>query len=155
MELVLTRLRPQHLRGLALLVAAGIAADIAWELWARVVTTAVIGGPLQPASLILSLFRLPEDYRLFAEGLHLATGALFYPLLFLLIRRAVFSGGTLVDGLIVGVVTWVLALGVFAPLAGLPFMLGFIPLAWMSGIGHLCYGLVLAFVYDRLTRDAA
>src|SRR5688500_33554 len=108
MELVLTRLRPQHLRGLGLLVAAGIAADITWEFWARVVTAIVIGGPLQPSSLILSLFRLPEAYRLLAEALHVTTGVLFYPLLFLFVRRVIFSGGTLVDGIVIGVATWIL-----------------------------------------------
>lgn len=153
MEAVLANVRLPRPREIVLLVAAGLAADVVWEFWARVVTAAIIGGPLQPASLILGLFRLPESYRGFAEALHLTTGFLFYPLLYLAIRRLVYSGGALVDGLVIGVATWILALGIFAPLAGQPFMLGFIPLAWMSGIGHVLYGLTLSFLYYRLTRD--
>lgn len=151
MDTVLASFRLPDTRTMLRLVAAGLAATLVWELWARVVTAAVIGGPLEPAALILTLFRLPGEYRPAAEALHLTTGFLFYPILFLLIRRFVYSGGRLVDGLVIGVVTWILALGVFAPLAGLPFMLGFIPLAWMSGIGHVVFGLVLSYVFAALT----
>ena len=56
-------------RILAALVAGGIAADLVWELWARVITPFFVGGPLQPASLILSLFRLPIEYYGHAEAL--------------------------------------------------------------------------------------
>lgn len=151
MDTVRAAFRLPDTRTLLRLVAAGLAATLGWELWARVITAAVIGGPLEPAALILSLFRLPVAYRPAAEGLHLLTGALLYPLLFLAIRRFVYRGGRLVDGLVIGIVTWILALGVFAPLAGLPFMLGFIPLAWMSGVGHVVFGLVLSFAFSVLT----
>lgn len=136
------------------LIGGGIAADLAWEVWARAITPAVLGGPLQPAALILSLFRLPQAYYGHAEVLHLATGAVFYPLLFWAIRTHLVRGSRVFDGMVIGLATWVLALGVFAPLAGLPFMLNFIPLAWMSGIGHLVYGLVLSVVYRALDRTA-
>lgn len=154
MDTVLASLRLPNTRTLLRLVAAGLAATVAWELWARIVTRAVIGGPLEPAALILSLFRLPGEFRPLAEALHLTTGFLFYPLLFLAIVRLLYSGGPLVDGLVIGVVTWVLALGVFAPLAGLPFMLGFIPLAWMSGIGHVIFGLVLSYGFAALSGQS-
>ena len=141
-------------RVLGALVAGGIAADLAWEIWARAITPIFVGGPLQPASLILSLFRLPGEYYLHAEALHLLTGALFYPLLMWAIRTHIHAGGRVVDGIIIGLATWFLALGVFAPLAGLPFMLGFIKLAWFSGLGHLLYGLVLSFVFHALARES-
>lgn len=141
-------------RLLGALVAGGIAADLCWEFWARVITPVFVGGPLQPAALILSLFRLPVEYYPHAEVLHLMTGALFYPLLMWAIRTFIYGGGAIVDGVIIGLFTWFLALGVFAPLAGLPFMLGFIKLAWFSGIGHLAYGLVLATVFHALARPA-
>jgi hypothetical protein len=146
-------LRIPEPRVLGALVAGGIAADLAWEVWARVVTPVFVGGPLQPAALILSLFRLPGDYYPHAEVLHLMTGALFYPLIMWAIRAYIYRGGRVVDGIIIGLFTWFLALGVFAPLAGLPFMLGFIKLAWFSGIGHLAYGLVLSFVFHALARE--
>lgn len=135
------------------LVAGGLAADLAWEAWARLFTPLIVGGPLQPAALILSLFRLPQEYFLHAEILHVVTGLVFYPLIMWGIRTYLFAGSRLVDGLIIGLFTWVLALGVFAPLAGLPFMLGFIPLAWMSGAGHLLYGLALSYVFRAVLRE--
>lgn len=138
----------------AALLAGGLAADLAWEVWARLITPVLIGGPLQPAALILSLFRLPPDYYLHAEVLHVLTGLAFYPLVFWAIRTWLYAGTRLADGLLIGVFTWILALGVFAPLAGLPFMLGFIPLAWMSGIGHVLYGLALSYAFRAVARDA-
>ena len=49
-----------------------------------------------------------------------------------------------------GVITWVLALGLFASLAGLPFMLNFIPLSWMSLVGHTLYAMVAVTLYFEL-----
>lgn len=135
------------------LVAGGLAADLAWEVWARAITPLIVGGPLQPAALILSLFRLPQEYFLHAEILHVATGLVFYPLIMWAIRTHFYAGSRLADGLVIGVFTWILSLGVFAPLAGLPFMLGFIPLAWMSGIGHVLYGLALSYVFRAVARE--
>ena len=54
-----------------------------------------------------------------------------------------------------GVLTWILALGVFASLAGLPFMLGFIPLTWMSLVGHVALGLGTAWTFEALEERAA
>lgn len=135
------------------LVAGGLAADLAWEFWARVITPVIVGGPLQPAGLILSLFRLPAEYYVHAEVLHVVTGLVFYPMVMWAIRTYVYAGSRLADGLIIGLFTWFLALGVFAPLAGLPFMLGFILLSWMSGIGHVLYGIALSFVFRAVARD--
>lgn len=136
------------------LVTGGLVADLAWEVWARAITPLIIGGPLEPAALILSLFRLPEAYYLHAEVLHVITGLVFYPLVFWAIRTWLYAGTRFVDGLIIGVFTWILALGVFAPLAGLPFMLGFVPLSFMSGIGHVLYGLALSYAFRAVARDA-
>ena len=149
----ITAIRIPSLRVLGCLVAGGHAADIVWEVWARVVTPIFIGGPLQPAALILSLFRLPDAYFVHAEVLHVITGLLFYPLVMWGIRTYLIAGSRLFDGLVIGLFTWFLALGVFAPLAGLPFMLAFIPLTWMSGIGHVIYGLVLSYVFRATLRE--
>jgi hypothetical protein len=146
--------RVPSIRTFTALVAGGLAADLAWEFWARAVTPLIVGGPLQPAALILSLFRLPQEYFLHAEVLHVITGLVFYPMVMWGIRTYFYAGSRLVDGLIIGLFTWFLSLGVFAPLAGLPFMLGFILLAWMSGIGHVLYGIALSFVFRAVARDA-
>jgi len=45
----------------------------------------------------------------------------FYPMVFWAIRAWLYAGTRLADGLIIGAFTWVLALGVFAPLAGVAY----------------------------------
>ena len=131
-------------------LAAGLAAEIVWEIWARMVTPVIIGGPLEPAGLVLSLFRL--DYSLYwlGEAIHLVTGFVFYPLGYVLLFRRVLPGDVYVRGAIYGVLLWVFALGICAPLAGLPIFLGFIPLSIMSLIGHTLFGLFAAITYERL-----
>ena len=62
------------------------------------------------------------------------------------------SSRAFADGLLVGVGTWILALGVFVSHAGIPFMLNWGGLAWMSLVGHVIYGLLVAATFERLSR---
>ena len=66
---------------------AGLGADLGWEVWARVVTPMLpgVGGPLEPAGLIQSVFGFQS--RPAGEAIHLIVGVVFYPLGFLLIAR--------------------------------------------------------------------
>jgi hypothetical protein len=61
------------------------------------------------------------------------------------------------DAISWGTYTWLNALGIFAPLGGLSFYLlgegG--ELSFMSFAGHVIYGAVAAFVFERLERGAA
>ncbi|WP_027135913.1 hypothetical protein [Geminicoccus roseus] len=129
---------------------AGLAADLAWEVWARGITPFWVGGPLEPAALVQSVFGLQS--RLLAELVHLVVGVLFYPLGYLYLARPLARLLTpflpwWAVGLGFGVGLWVFALYVMAHLAaGLPAFLGFIPLTWASLVGHLIFGLVTAGV---------
>jgi hypothetical protein len=91
--------------------------------------------------------------RLLAEAIHCLTGILLYLLGYWFTSRRLATFGTLGDGLLWGVVTWILALGVFASLAGLPFMLGWIPLTWFSLVGHVIYAVVAVGVADQSTAQ--
>jgi hypothetical protein len=141
-----------HLSGTLVLSAllAGLAADLAWEVWARGITPFWVGGPLEPAALVQSVFGLQS--RFLAELIHLAVGVLFYPLGYLYVARPLARLVTpflpwWAVGLGFGVGLWVFALYVMAHLAaGLPAFLGFIPLTWASLVGHLIFGLVTASV---------
>jgi hypothetical protein len=136
-------------------VIAGIAADITWEIWARVITPIFVGGPLEPAALILSVFGLSPEYRTLAEILHVLTGVLFYPLGYVLVARHVLRFGWLADGVLWGIALWVFALGIMAGIfAGLPLFLGFIPLTWMSLIGHVLMAVVFVWLFHRLDDEA-
>lgn len=137
------------------IVLAGIAADITWEIWARVITPLWVGGPLEPAGLIQSVFGF--NNLLLAECIHAFVGIVFYPIGFLFIarplQRLIFPRlPLLLTGVGFGIGLWVFALYVMAHLfAGLPPFLGFITLTWASLIGHILFGTVVAFV-TRLTE---
>lgn len=131
-------------------VVAGAAADIVWEGWARFATPLLVGGPLEPAALVQSVFGL--ESRTLAELIHGVVGVVFYPLGYLFVARPIARIVTpflpwWVVGLGFGLGLWVFALYVMAHLiAGLPAFLGFIPLAWASCAGHMIFGLVTAAV---------
>lgn len=143
------------LRKMVALMVGGFAGLGLWEIWANVPTAIVAGGPLEPPALIKALFaaRLgfePSD--IVARALHYVTGVVGYPLGYFLLTRNGISLGRRWNGWIWGTFTTFIALGIFAPLAGLPFML----LAWggqltvMSTIGHALYGAMAAWVTEMM-----
>ncbi len=137
---------------LAKLAAAGFFGLIAWEVFARLITPLVLGGPLQPSGLIISLSQSVLGFnpgRTAADIVHYATGIVFYPLGYLLVLRTGRLGWP-ITGVAWGVITWFLALGVFASIAGLPFMLNWGNLTWMSLIGHVAYAVVAAATFNAL-----
>jgi hypothetical protein len=131
---------------------AGAAADVTWEFWARVITPSLpgVGGPLEPAALVQSVFGF--EHLLAAEAIHLIVGLVFYPLGYLFIARPLqrlvlprLPWWLTAAGFGVGL--WIFALYVMAHLiAGLPPFLEFIPLAWASLAGHILFGLVVGAV---------
>ena len=76
---------PLTMATLATAVLAGAAADTVWEIWARFITPLWVGGPLQPAALVRSVFGL-ESWTV-AELIHIVVGVVFYPLGYLYIAR--------------------------------------------------------------------
>lgn len=145
-----TSLPPVDGTTIATVLIAGIAADLTWEVWARLITPLWVGGPLEPAALVQSVFGLPS--RPLAELIHLTVGFLLYPLGYLYLARPL--ARMIVPGMPwwlvavgYGIGLWIFALYVMAHLiAGLPAFLAFIPLTWASLTGHLLFALVLARV---------
>jgi hypothetical protein len=137
-------------RLVATILIAGLSADILWEVWARAITPLLVGGPLQPAALVQSVFGFNNLF--LAEVIHAVVGIVFYPIGYLFIarplQRAILPNLPLVlTGIGFGIGLWVFALYVMAHIfAGLPAFLGFIPLAWASLGGHILFGLTVAFV---------
>ncbi|WP_310622118.1 hypothetical protein [Flexibacterium corallicola] len=132
------------------ILLAGIAADLTWEIWARFITPYWVGGPLEPAALVQSVFGF--SHLLTAELIHLVVGVVFYPIGYLYIARPIarvilpFLPWWIV-GLGFGMGLWVFALYIMAHwIAGLPPFLGFVQLTWASLVGHMLFGLVCAAV---------
>lgn len=141
---------PLTLATLVTALIAGVLADGTWEFWARVITPLWVGGPLQPAALVQSVFGF-SSFAL-AEVIHLVVGVVFYPLGYLFIAKPIadrflpFLPWPVV-ALGYGVGLWIFALYIMAHLfAGLPPFLNFITLTWASLIGHLLFGLVVGIV---------
>lgn len=199
---------PQR-RTLLNLFIGGYVALMAWEIWSRTLTVWVLGGPLEPPGLVLSLVNrfLGTSYSSSmplawanATFAHYLIGIVGYPVLYYLLSRhirrwdgildfgvwfifsayliyAMVSGRftawtgwfwllvTLVTAtrfvnpsklirecVSFGSFTWFNALGIFAPIAGLPFLLmewggG---LSFMSWVGHILFGFLAAYVFERL-----
>lgn len=138
------------------IIFAGLAADITWEIWARLITPLWIGGPLEPAALIQSVFGFNNI--LVAEIIHAIVGIVFYPIGYLFIARPLQrlvlpTLPLIVTGIGFGIGLWIFALYVMAHLfGGQPAFLGFIPLTWASLIGHMLFGIVVAFVVRKMGR---
>ena len=189
------------------LMIGGLVGLLIWEVWARVLTKAVLGYPLEPAGLIDAIANhrlgLMVPY-LIREALHYAVGIIGYPVFYYIISRylkswsftldalvfATFSAGVayyfakgmgttghlvfwvvvtafiatrfinpnlrLRDSIVWGTFTWLNALGIFAPIAGLTFYLlgegG--QLSFMSFVGHVIYGAVAAWIFEAREEKA-
>lgn len=132
------------------ILMAGIVADVSWEIWARVFTPLWVGGPLQPAALVQSVFGFKDLF--LAEVIHAVVGIVFYPIGYLYIARPLArviipALPWWIIGPCFGVGLWVFALYVMAHIfAGLPPFLGFITLTWASLVGHVIFGFMTALI---------
>jgi hypothetical protein len=136
---------------------AGLAGEVVWEVWARLITPLWVGGPLEPAALVQDVFKLQS--RLPAEIIHLAVGLIAYPLGYMLIAKPLaklivpWMPWWLV-ALGYGAGLWIFALYIMAHLiAGHPPFLGFIPLTWASLIGHLAFAVALVAVVEHRAQS--
>ncbi len=189
---------------LAKLFLGGAVGLAVWEIWARVLTNAVLGYPLEPAGLIdaiaNNLFGLQVPY-LIREALHYLVGIVGYPVVYYVISRYVPKWPLVLDAIVFvtftiayaaklaagagtpvmfifytavlallasrfvnksklladvitwGNFTWFNALGLMAPVfGGLSFYLlgegG--ELSYMSFVGHVIYGAVAAWLFEKL-----
>ena len=136
---------------------AGLAAEVVWEIWARLITPIFVGGPLEPAALVQDVFKLSSRFT--AEIIHVAVGLIAYPLGYMLIARPLARLITpwmpwWMVALAYGTGLWIFALYIMAHLfAGHPPFLGFIPLTWASLIGHLAFALALVAVVEARRTD--
>lgn len=202
------------LRTLLNLFVGGYVALMAWEIFSRTLTVWVVGGPLEPPGLVLSLYNRLSGAKWGSDNAlawanatfaHYVIGILGYPLMYYVFSRAVKHWDAVLDLAVWGIFTlfvlysavsggftswmgwfwlivslstatrfinpspllrecwsfgsftWFNALGIFAPIAGLPFLLmdwggG---LSFMSWVGHILFGFLAAYVFERLEARPA
>lgn len=147
----------RSLGGLLLLLAGGLLATLAFDLYGGALAPAVAPTwRLAPEPLaVQTLLALFGPFRQAEEAgtiLHWVTGVVVYPLGYAFVAMP--SARGLVRGIpwpvvavLYGGVLWVVALyGVAHLVAGNPPFLGFGDLAWSALAGHVLYALVLGLV---------
>ncbi|MFQ5659832.1 MAG: hypothetical protein ACE5GZ_05355 [Gammaproteobacteria bacterium] len=145
-------------KNLLWIIIAGIAGEIIFELIAWLLMPQLIGRPMQPALLVMGLAKKLLDIGLTkpaAFSIHLAVGAILFPICYVLFLAVTKIQSWLVAGISWGVVLWFIAQGILAPLMGRPFMLGFVPYTWAALGAHIALIVTIAFVYQRLSPRSA
>lgn len=125
----------------------GIVAVIAWHLYATFFSKQVLNISLKPEILINNLLNL-NNLNL-SLIIHLLVGIIIYPYLYRLLKPLIsqnLSTKQLVHVLVFGIITWVIALGIFNPLAGGSLMNNFNRLTWSSLAGHLIYSIPIVYL---------
>jgi hypothetical protein len=102
-EGAMRRLEIPKLSTLINLMIGGLIGLIVWEVWARVLTKAVLGYPLEPAGLIDAIAQhqlgLSVDY-LLREALHYAVGIIGYPVFYYLVSRLLKNWSLTLDAIV-------------------------------------------------------
>lgn len=128
-------------------LVAGVLATIVLAIFLEGVARPVLGGPMKPATLICQVLGWDDSLLWLAEILHYGLGIVGFALPFAVLVGIVRPASTLLAGLAWGVVLWLAAGLVMAPLAGMPVLFGFTTVTLASLIAHLAYGAVLGAVY--------
>ena len=131
------------------LALGGLLGLAIWEVWARVLTKAVLGYPLEPAGLIDALLQhnlglsIPWIIR---EALHYAVGIIGYPVAYFIISRFVPRWGVVLDAIVFVTFSW----GCYRywPQAGDP------EYVVKSSLMFIFYFSVLALIFSRLLNKS-
>lgn len=130
------------------LIFAGFMANIAFEIYAWVISPALFNVTLQPARMIVAL----AD-KLFGMSISYTSGFLIH---FMIIGLVIFPVSVLAlrkitkipyaaAGIITGILLWFFAQGALAPLAGRSFMMDFGAYTQSSFIGHIGMTMIIAW----------
>jgi hypothetical protein len=101
---------------------------------------------------VLAIFTVYLVWRFAHAGVE-TSAAIFWVIVALTTATRLFNSSALhSDALSWGSFTWFNALGIMAPLAGLPFLLldGGLLLSFMSWVGHILFGYLAALIFERL-----
>ncbi|MFW2587666.1 hypothetical protein [Sagittula sp. SSi028] len=139
------------------LLIAGALGQIAFELYAWLISPWLFGVTLEPANLVMGLGKqllgLSYGYPI-AFALHVALGVVGFAALVWAAWRVLPRGWT-TAGAITGVALWFIAQGFLAQIVGRDFMMGFGAYTQSSFVGHVGMTLVIAAVFARLQGRAA
>lgn len=136
---------------LSAFLLAGVIGELAFELYAWLLSPLLFGLSLQPAKLVMALGSIYGGVTLpygVAFAIHATIGVLGFGG-FVWLARRISAQNPWVVGIVTGVILWVVAQGVLAPMVGRSFMMGFGPYTQSSFIGHVGMTLIVAQVLAR------
>ncbi|MEM5475066.1 hypothetical protein [Pacificibacter sp. AS14] len=125
---------------------AGLVGEIAFELYAWLISPILFDVTLQPSNLVIALttkFIGIELSHSVAFPIHFTIGALGFGIFTYLIRL-VMPHKVWLTGFISGFILWVVAQGILAPVIGRTFMMGFGTYTQSSFVGHVGMTLIMA-----------
>lgn len=134
------------------LIVAGLAAELAFEVYAWFVSPLVFGVVLQPANLVVALAQIWLGLALpYWVGflIHFTIGAVGFSVFVLLVHLSS-RLHIMLSGALAGVALWFIAQGMLAPAVGRSFMMGFGAYTQSSFVGHVGMTMVVAFVLLKL-----
>ena len=134
---------------------AGVVGEVVLEVIAWFVSPMVVGMPMRPHLLIEAIgtqfFGLTVS-TLAAVTVHLLLGAVVMPLVYVGLRQALGWQSWFWASVAWGVILWLIAQAVLAPLAGRPVFLGFIPYSWGSLAAHVIYAVTVGCMFEDLRK---
>ncbi|UWR34749.1 hypothetical protein K3759_06565 [Sulfitobacter sp. W027] len=139
------------------LLMAGIAGEIAFELYAWLLSPTLFGVALAPANLVVALAKILLGITLpywLGFALHVAIGIVGFSAFVWLVHHLTRTGFVL-SGALSGAALWFIAQGLLAPVVGRSFMMGFGAYTQSSFVGHLGMAVVIGYVIAVLQRRQA
>jgi uncharacterized membrane protein YagU involved in acid resistance len=139
------------------LLIAGLAGEIAFELYAWLVSPLVFNVALGPANLVIALIKMATGATLpYWAGfiVHFTIGVIGFAA-FVWVTHLVSRTRLVISGAIAGFVLWFVAQGLLAPLVGRTFMMGFGAYTQSSFVGHVGMATLIGYVMVVLQNRQA
>ncbi|WP_171054716.1 hypothetical protein [Roseovarius arcticus] len=133
---------------------AGLVGEIAFELYAWLISPLLFNVVLQPSNLVIALTAKLTGIQIshsLAFPIHFIIGSLGFGVFVYLIRLFV-SSQVWIAGFVSGVVLWFVAQGLLAPFIGRSFMMDFGTYTQSSFIGHVGMTLLMARLLETFLR---
>lgn len=132
-------------------ILGGLVAQIAFEVYAWLLSPTLFGPELQPSKLVVALTKKLLGLEISYETgyiLHTLIGIIGFAIFTLLFYKA-FRSRAFLSGLVAGVALWFIAQGILAPAIGREFMMDYGPYTQSSFVGHVGMTMIIALFLKR------
>ena len=127
-------------------VLAGIAATAVETLMMYKGATMMIG---QPMDIALELSKMMGVSWSMGMIMHVLLGIFIFPLAYASVARQWLPGPKVVQGILWGLVLWVVAMFVMSPMMGKGFFMGGMPQGVAAFLAHVVYGALLGAIAGK------